>query len=47
MFWRNFFIMCFILSPALFVFGKILFSGKPKDMIKPAEPYKTDPENRS
>lgn len=34
-FWRNLFLMTFILSPALVLFGMILFSGKPKDQIKP------------
>ena len=31
-FWRNLFLMSFILSPALILFGMILFSGKPKDI---------------
>lgn len=34
MFWRDFFIMSFILSPAIILFGMIIFSGKPKDQLK-------------
>lgn len=34
MFWRNFLIMCFILSPVFILFGMIIFSGKPKDQLK-------------
>jgi len=34
MFWRNFFIMCFILSPVFILFGMIIFSGKPKDQLE-------------
>lgn len=29
--------MSFILSPAIVLFGMIIFSGKPKDKIKQAE----------
>lgn len=31
MFWRNLFVMSFILSPVIILFGMIIFSGKPKD----------------
>jgi hypothetical protein len=34
MFWRNIFIMCFILSPVIVLFGMIIFAGKPKDQIE-------------
>ena len=46
MFWRNFFIMSFILSPVFILFGMIIFSGKPKDQLTPddAGASKTDTE---
>jgi hypothetical protein len=36
--------MCFILSPVIILFGMIIFSGKPKDQLKPDEvsPSKTE-----
>ena len=37
MFFRNLGIMCFILSPLFVLFGMILFSGKPKDMLQSEE----------
>jgi hypothetical protein len=37
MFWNNFFIMSFILSPVFILFGMIIFSGKPKDQLKQDE----------
>ena len=37
MFWRNFFIMSFILSPVFILFGMILFAGKPKDQLEQDE----------
>lgn len=37
MFLRNLLLMSFILSPALILFGMIIFSGKPKDQIEQEE----------
>jgi hypothetical protein len=37
MFLRNFLIMTFVLSPALILFGMIIFAGKPKDQLKKDE----------
>jgi len=37
MFLRNFLIMTFVLSPALILFGMIIFAGKPKDQLKQVE----------
>jgi hypothetical protein len=37
MFLRNFLIMTFVLSPALILFGMIIFAGKPKDQLKQDE----------
>lgn len=47
MFLRNFLLMTFVLSPALILFGMILFAGKPKDMRKQdeAQTGKSDPED--
>ncbi len=48
MFLRNFLIMSFILSPALILFGMIIFSGKPKDQRKQDEEHsgQAGPEDR-
>ena len=45
MFWRNFFIMSFILSPVFILFGMIIFSGKPKDQLKQDEVSSTKTES--
>lgn len=37
MFWKNFMTMSVILSPAIILFGMIIFSGKPKDQLRQEE----------
>lgn len=44
MFLRNLLLMSFILSPALILFGMIIFAGKPKDQIKTAEALSDEEE---
>lgn len=45
MFLRNFLIMSFILSPAIILFGMIIFSGKPKDQRGEAVPPQAESED--
>lgn len=46
MFFRNLFVMCFILTPLLVLFGMILFSGKPKDMIEREKANREAPKDQ-